>query len=196
MACSDFSAKRATRRRSPIDVSSSALTKLPVSPSLVAVVPRTIVRSPRPQPGKFVFSDPKRVLQHYPCKSRHGFIRRQSQWFGAAPASRTARYSNDSVVPGERKNNGGSFVVVQPVKWFKIWLWNFVGLAFQTCPFQCLRIARTAENHFLVPDQNYDVANLGRRVASDENLRGSELLSHMRTSMDVTPVTLSREPSR
>jgi hypothetical protein len=26
--------------------------------------PRTIIRSPRPQPGKFVFSDPKRVLQH------------------------------------------------------------------------------------------------------------------------------------
>jgi hypothetical protein len=52
-------------------------------------------------------------------------------------------------------------------------LWNFVGLAFQTCPSQCLRIARTAENHFLVPDQNYDVANLGRCMASDENLRGS-----------------------
>src|SRR5258708_12777909 len=54
MACSDFSAKRATKRQSPIDVSSSALPKLPVSSSLVAVVPHTIIRSPRPQPGKFV----------------------------------------------------------------------------------------------------------------------------------------------
>jgi hypothetical protein len=70
MAFSDFSAKRATKRQSPIDVSSSALPKLPVSSSPVAVVPRTIVRSPRPQPGKFVFSDPKRVLQHYRGKSR------------------------------------------------------------------------------------------------------------------------------
>jgi hypothetical protein len=75
-----------------------------------------------------------------------------------------------------------AFVVVQPVKWFDIRLWNFVGLAFQTCPFQCLRIARTAEHHFLAPNQNYDVANLGRCMASDENLWGSELLSHLRTS--------------
>ena len=81
--------------------------------------------------------------------------------------------------------------MVRPVKWFNIRLWNFVGLAFQTSPFQCLRIARTAENHFLAPNQNYDVANLGRCMASDENLRGSELLSHLRTSMDVTLVTLS-----
>jgi hypothetical protein len=39
---SDFSAKRAAKRQSPIDVSSSVLPKLPVSSSLVAVVPRTI----------------------------------------------------------------------------------------------------------------------------------------------------------
>src|SRR5260370_40328413 len=71
MACSDFSAKRVTKRQSPIDVSSSALPKLPVSSSLVAVVPHTIIRSSRPQPGKFVFSDPKRVLQHYPPDSGH-----------------------------------------------------------------------------------------------------------------------------
>jgi hypothetical protein len=49
---------------------SSALPKLPVGSSLVAVVPRTIFRSPRPQPGKFVFNDPKRVLQHYQGQSR------------------------------------------------------------------------------------------------------------------------------
>src|ERR1700674_581946 len=64
MAWSDFSAKRATKRQSPIDVSSSALPKLPVNSSLVAVVPHMIIRSPRPQPRKFVFSDPQRVLHH------------------------------------------------------------------------------------------------------------------------------------
>jgi hypothetical protein len=36
--------------------------KLPVSSSLVAVVAHTISRLPRPQPGKFVFSDSKRVF--------------------------------------------------------------------------------------------------------------------------------------
>ena len=51
-------------------MSSGALPKLPVSSSLVAVVPRTIIRSPRPQPGKSVFSGPKRVLQHYPPQHR------------------------------------------------------------------------------------------------------------------------------
>jgi hypothetical protein len=64
MACSVFSAKRETKQKSPINMSSGALPKLPVGSSLVAVVPRTIIRSPRPQPGKFVSSDPKRVLQH------------------------------------------------------------------------------------------------------------------------------------
>jgi hypothetical protein len=76
--------------------------------------------------------------------------------------------------------------VVQPAKWFNIRLWNFVGLAFQTCPFQCLRIARAAENHFLAPNQNHDVANFGRCIASDENLRGSELISHLRTPRPFT----------
>src|ERR1700736_635608 len=65
MACSDFSAKRGTKRQLTIDMSSSALPKLPVSSSLVAVVPQAIIRSPRLQPGKIVFSDPKRDLQHY-----------------------------------------------------------------------------------------------------------------------------------
>src|SRR5215211_8830751 len=71
MACSDFSAKRAVRRQSPIDVFSSALPKLPVSSSLVAMVPHTIMRSPSPQPGKLVFTDSKIVLQHYPPKNGH-----------------------------------------------------------------------------------------------------------------------------
>ena len=64
MAWSDFSAKRPNKRQLPVDVPSSALPKLPVSSSPVAAVPHTIIRSLRPQPGKFVFSDPKRVLQH------------------------------------------------------------------------------------------------------------------------------------
>jgi hypothetical protein len=50
-----------------------------------------------------------------------------------------------------------------------------MGLAFQTSPFQCLRIVRTAENHFLAPNQNYDVVNLGPCMASDENLWGANL---------------------
>ena len=74
MARSIFSAKRATKRQSPIDVSSSALPKLPVSSSPVAAVPHMIIRSPRPQPGKFVFSDPKRVLQHYRGQNGHALI--------------------------------------------------------------------------------------------------------------------------
>src|SRR5271163_2813178 len=69
MACSVFSAKRDTKRKSPINMFSSALPKLPVGSSLVAMVPRTIFRSPRPQPGKFVFNDPKIVLQHYQRRS-------------------------------------------------------------------------------------------------------------------------------
>jgi hypothetical protein len=65
-----FFAKRAAKRRAPIDVPLSALPKLPVSSLLVAGVARMIIRSLRPQPGKFVFGDPKRVLQHYRLKNR------------------------------------------------------------------------------------------------------------------------------
>src|ERR1700737_1529209 len=58
-------AKRLTERRSPIDVSSSAPPKLPVSSEPVGVVPRIIIQSPRLRPGKNVFTDAKRLLQHY-----------------------------------------------------------------------------------------------------------------------------------
>ena len=39
--------------------------KLPVSSAPVDVVPHIIIRSPRLQPGPIVFSDAKRLLQHY-----------------------------------------------------------------------------------------------------------------------------------
>jgi hypothetical protein len=85
MAWSDFSAKRPNKRQLPVDVPSSALPKLPVSSSPVAAVPHTIIRSLRPQPGKFVFSDPKRVLQHNPnsghCKPSEAIqIHRSEEW--------------------------------------------------------------------------------------------------------------------
>jgi hypothetical protein len=60
-----FFREKRNQAKIAINMSSSALPKLPVGSSLVAVVPRTIIRSPRPQPGKIVVSDPKRVLQHY-----------------------------------------------------------------------------------------------------------------------------------
>src|ERR1700687_2880846 len=40
----------------------NAIPRLPVSSSLVAMVPRTNIRSPRLRSGKIVFRDPKRVL--------------------------------------------------------------------------------------------------------------------------------------
>src|SRR6266576_1701358 len=97
MACSDFSAKRAVNRQSPIDVFSSALPKLPVSSSLVAMVPHTIMRSPSPQPGKLVFSDPKTVLQHYPPGNRHrrcGWLANRVLWI--AEAESWSRQSNEN----------------------------------------------------------------------------------------------------
>jgi hypothetical protein len=65
MIFSDFSAKRAAKQQSPIAVSSNAIPRLPVSLSLVLLVPRTNIRSPRLRSGKIAFSDPKRVLQHH-----------------------------------------------------------------------------------------------------------------------------------
>ena len=43
------------------------------------------------------------------------------------------------------------------------------------------------ENHFLAPDQNYDIANLGRCMASDEKLRGSEPLNHLSNAKRYDP---------
>ena len=53
------------------DVFSSALPKLPASSSLIAVVPHAIIRSPRRQPGKFVFGDPKKSFATLSARSGH-----------------------------------------------------------------------------------------------------------------------------
>jgi hypothetical protein len=63
MACSDFSAKQQNKRQPSVDVASNAPPKSPVSSSQNEVVPHINIRSPRPQPGKIVVNDPKRVLQ-------------------------------------------------------------------------------------------------------------------------------------
>src|SRR5713226_8314716 len=42
-----------------------------MSSSLDDVVPHMNIRSPRLQPGKFLFREAKRLLQHYPPNNRH-----------------------------------------------------------------------------------------------------------------------------
>jgi hypothetical protein len=57
--------RKTTKQEQPsIDAASNAPPKSPVSSSQNEVVPHINIRSPRPQPGKIVVSDPKRVLQH------------------------------------------------------------------------------------------------------------------------------------
>src|ERR1700730_542349 len=65
MPFDQFPANRPNEPQSPIDVALRPLPKSPVSSSLDNVVPQSIVRSPRVRPGKFVFSDAKRLLQQY-----------------------------------------------------------------------------------------------------------------------------------
>src|SRR3979409_1332657 len=62
--CDEFFAKRRNKGRSPIDVSSSAPPKSPVSSSQDDVVPHIIIRLSHLQLGKFVSRPAKRVLQH------------------------------------------------------------------------------------------------------------------------------------
>src|SRR5438309_2541155 len=58
-----------------------------------------IVRSPRPQPRQFVFSDPKRVLQHYrkQIADRHHAMSESARtgphtpFYGESDATRAAR---------------------------------------------------------------------------------------------------------
>src|SRR6266852_7813570 len=65
MPWDQFPGNRPNRPQSPNDVASRPLPKSPVSSSRDNVVPQMIVRSPRVRPGKFVFGEAKRVLQHY-----------------------------------------------------------------------------------------------------------------------------------
>src|SRR6478736_10357149 len=65
MPWDQFPGNRPNKPQSPNDVASRPLPKSPVSSSLDNVVPHLIIRSPRVRPGKFVFSDAKRLLQQY-----------------------------------------------------------------------------------------------------------------------------------
>jgi hypothetical protein len=59
-----FPGNRPNKPQSPNDVASKPLPKSPANSSLDNVAPQMIIRSPRVRPGKFVFSDAKRLLQH------------------------------------------------------------------------------------------------------------------------------------
>jgi hypothetical protein len=64
----DFYATRRSKPRSLMDMASSSLARLPVSSSPCDEVPHMFTRKPRLQPGKFLNSGAKRLLQHnLPC---------------------------------------------------------------------------------------------------------------------------------
>ena len=65
MPWDQFLGNRPNKPQSPNDVASRPLPKSPVGSSLDGVVPQMIIRSPRVRPGKFLFSDAKRLLQQY-----------------------------------------------------------------------------------------------------------------------------------
>jgi hypothetical protein len=71
MPCGQFPANGPNEPQSLTDVASKPLPKSPASSSQDNVVPQMIIRSPRVRPGRFVFSDAKRLLQHNPPMSRH-----------------------------------------------------------------------------------------------------------------------------
>jgi hypothetical protein len=60
-----FFANRPKKQQSLAGVPSGSQPRSPVSCSFSNVSLQIIIRSPHPRLGKFVFSDPKRVLQHY-----------------------------------------------------------------------------------------------------------------------------------
>src|ERR1700730_111375 len=70
MPWDQFLGNRPNKPQSPNDVASRPLPKSPVGSSLDGVVPQMIIRSPRVRPGKFLFSDTKRLLQQYPPQNR------------------------------------------------------------------------------------------------------------------------------
>jgi hypothetical protein len=53
----------------------------------------------------------------------------------------------------------------------------FIGLTFQAGPFHRLSVGRTANNHLLSANHDYDVANPGSRITLDGNLRRGEHLA-------------------
>src|SRR5712691_9142344 len=66
-----FFANRPKKKQSLVSVPSGSLPRSPVSFSFSNVFLQITIRSPHPRLGKFVFGDPKRVLQHNPPESRH-----------------------------------------------------------------------------------------------------------------------------
>src|SRR5258706_16415668 len=79
-----FFANRPKKQQSLVGVPSGSLPRSPVSFSFSNVSLQIIIRSPHPRLGKFVFSDPKRVFQHY----RHET--------DMPPASRDVRFRGQS----------------------------------------------------------------------------------------------------
>jgi hypothetical protein len=67
----DFSAKRRSKPRSSMDMASGSLARLPVSSSSCDEVPHMFTRKPRLQPGKFLNSGAKRLLQHNRAQLGH-----------------------------------------------------------------------------------------------------------------------------
>src|SRR3979409_2107245 len=94
MPCDQFPAKRRNKQPSPIDVTLSRLSKSPVSSSLDNVVPQSIVRSPRVQPGQFGLPHAKRLLQqNLPDADIHHYSAQSLR-----PSVNTIRYSPLSVL--------------------------------------------------------------------------------------------------
>jgi len=83
-----------------------------------------------------------------------------------------------------RVNSGtGSMSIWAQKKWDVVWRVRlrfryFVRLTFQAGPCHRVRVARTANNHLLTANHDYDVANPASRITSDGNLRRGEQLAH------------------
>jgi hypothetical protein len=77
----------------------------------------------------------------------------------------------------------GSMSIWAQKKWDVVWRVRlrfryFVRLILQAGPCHRVRVARTANNHLLTANHDYDVANPGSRITSDGNLRRGEHLAH------------------
>jgi hypothetical protein len=65
IACGDFSAKRATRRQSPVDRASNPILESPMSLARCDVVPHVVIQSSHLRLGEFESHAAKRLLQQY-----------------------------------------------------------------------------------------------------------------------------------